>query len=118
MENLFQQTMKDYGIWSTRSPALWQHVQLFVSTSFPQWQQSCSDNGWAPILSPQRVGGSPLATSPISQSSWAQAHSMGADLFDFLIYGGKRTKSKNGRGGWQKIWAPVELDLGFAGNKF
>lgn len=93
-------------------------------TSFPRWQRSQSDNGWAPIPSSQRVGGSPLAQSklppsprsPVSQPSWAQPHSSGADRSDSLIYGGKITRSKNERGEWQKGWGPVELGLGFIGN--
>lgn len=49
IENLFQQTMKDYSIrrlWRTRSPMLWQYFQLFVSALL----HSPSDSGAIQIM--------------------------------------------------------------------
>lgn len=56
--------------------------------------------------------------SPVSQPSWAQAHSWGADCSDSLIYGGKITKSENGRGDdkkvgalWNQTWGLYEISV-------
>lgn len=111
VENLFQQTMKDYRICSLRrtwSPALWQHFQLFVSafTSFPWWQQSHSDNDWAPILSSPVCGWFPLGkrqTASLSMQPCIPALTgSGAFLRSRLLWFSdlwwKITKSKNGRG--------------------
>lgn len=99
-------------------------VVCICFTSFPQWQWSCSDSGWAPIPSSQCVGGSSLAkgkllpspSSPLSQPSWAQAHSSGVDHSGDLVYSGKITKYKKWEGAWPKGWGPAELDLRFIGN--
>lgn len=111
IENLFQQTMKDYSISRLRrtwSPTLWQHFQLFVSALLhsPGGSEAFQIMAGPPSCPPQRVGGSPLAKgklppsprSPVSQPSWAQAPSSGTDCSDSLIYDGKKTNPKMGEG--------------------
>lgn len=77
-------------------------------TSIPRVAEEPFHTGWALMLLLQRVGGSPLAEGkPCSGSPTSQSHSLGADCSGPLIYDGKRTKSKSGRGHEEKELGPL-----------
>jgi len=111
VENLFQQTMQDYSIRRlrrTRSPTLWQHFQLFVSALLhtPGGSGAAQIMVGPPSRPPsvwvvpprQKANRLPLHAAPYPSPRGAPAHSSGADSSDALIYSGKITESKNGRG--------------------
>lgn len=94
---------------------LWQYFQWFVSALLhsPGGSETVQIMAGPPSRPPsvwvvppwQKANCTASPHGPVSQPSWAQAHSLGADHSDSLIYGGKIAKSKNGRGDDKKVGA-------------